>query len=406
MSTLRQVTESEQVDLGGYTEARTRELVTAAFSEPFELNEMIRFTFVVGGGKLVRSKYPEELPKWMTGALRDIGFLEDRSAACTWDCQGTFKQQHDTGQNLKTILVFPKVVEKKASSAEQPAAKGPSVQEIPELLLLSCDLEDFEKLLPLELPSWTQKKRAVRFIQDAMNEFALLEAKMVRGEILTEAEQAQYDGNAGQEVNAAKLTRLQAEIKKHVDDGRLTANEKKELVATMTSNVDALTAEIESLSVNQKEKANKKLSNLTSRLNHVQNIKPIVYPLRKADTIMELHLALIPLQILQEKEHSMSLTLQDLKTLQGKKGIEVALYQAETESIEWFDDDFQEKCDRIAKEAMTKYKKKSSAKAKAPVNTGWATVPKKKPTTFRSSGPAKPSGSAFARAFGNDSDSD
>ena len=61
----------------------------AAFSNPLTApTEMIRCTFVVGGGKLVRSKYSEDLPKWMAMALRDINYSEDRSAAETFDSQG------------------------------------------------------------------------------------------------------------------------------------------------------------------------------------------------------------------------------------------------------------------------------------------------------------------------------
>ncbi|OQR82304.1 hypothetical protein ACHHYP_16244 [Achlya hypogyna] len=408
---IRLATENEQFDLGGYTEARTRDLVVAAFSAPFELPDMVRLTFVVGGGKLVRSRYPEELPKWMTNALREVGFVEDRSAACTMDCAGMFKQQHDTGQNLKTILVFPKMLAPtKGKAASAPSATVVTIDDMPELQILSCDPDDFKALVRLELPSWRQKKRAVKFIHDAMEEFALLEAKMVRGEILDAAEQAKYDGNAGAEANDAKVAHLQAEIKRMVDDKQLTASEKKELLATMTANVDALTAELAGLSVAQQQKATAKLSALEKRVAHVQSITPISHPLRHAAKILELRLALIPLEILQEKEHSMSLTLADLKTLQGKKPLEEAIYDAETASIEFFDEDFQDKCDKLAKEAQTKHKKskgagKAAGKATAS-SSSWATVPKKKPTAFKSAAPARSGGSSFARAFGGESDSD
>eukprot|EP01031_Cornospumella_fuschlensis_P044053 gene44053-53859_t len=101
---------SEQYDLGGYTESRTRDLVIAAFGKPLTAPAgMVRFTFVVGGGKLVRARYAEDLPKWMAAALREVGYVEDRSAAETLDSQGRFKQQHDTGQNLKYVVVFPRL---------------------------------------------------------------------------------------------------------------------------------------------------------------------------------------------------------------------------------------------------------------------------------------------------------
>ena len=41
---------------------------------------MVRFTFVIGGGKNVRGKYSPELAKWMRAALSDIGFADDRGA--------------------------------------------------------------------------------------------------------------------------------------------------------------------------------------------------------------------------------------------------------------------------------------------------------------------------------------
>ena len=80
---------SEQFDLANYTEIRARDLVLAAFSAPLSApTTMIRFTFVVGGGKLVRAKYSDDLPKWMGAALREIGYVADASAAETFDSQG------------------------------------------------------------------------------------------------------------------------------------------------------------------------------------------------------------------------------------------------------------------------------------------------------------------------------
>lgn len=82
---------SDQFDLANYTEARAHDLIIAAFSSPLTTpTTMVRFTFVVGGGKLVRSKYSDDLPKWMGSALRDIGYIADASAAETFDSQGVW----------------------------------------------------------------------------------------------------------------------------------------------------------------------------------------------------------------------------------------------------------------------------------------------------------------------------
>ena len=68
---IRSLIASEQFDLGGYTESRATDLVKAAFSKPLEApSKMISIKFVVGGGKLVRSKYNDDLTKWMVAAFR------------------------------------------------------------------------------------------------------------------------------------------------------------------------------------------------------------------------------------------------------------------------------------------------------------------------------------------------
>ena len=89
--------ESDTYDLGNYTEERVKELIKKVFSSPLpNPTSMIKITFIVGGGKLVRSKYDDNLPKYCVATLRDLNFSEDKSAAETFDSQGTFKQQHGT----------------------------------------------------------------------------------------------------------------------------------------------------------------------------------------------------------------------------------------------------------------------------------------------------------------------
>ncbi|CAJ1338829.1 unnamed protein product, partial [Effrenium voratum] len=95
---VRRATESDEFDLSGYDQARCNELAKAAFSEPFPLKEMVRISFVVGGGKLVRQKYAEELPKYMVNALSTIGFTEDNSATVEASSAGKFKYHHDTNK--------------------------------------------------------------------------------------------------------------------------------------------------------------------------------------------------------------------------------------------------------------------------------------------------------------------
>jgi hypothetical protein len=69
----------------------------------------------------VRHKYAEELPRWLSAALRapppaGAGFAEDRGAALG-DAR-VFKHQHDLGQNLLYMHVFPPT----AAHAPEPAS--------------------------------------------------------------------------------------------------------------------------------------------------------------------------------------------------------------------------------------------------------------------------------------------
>ena len=112
---------------------------------------MVRISFVVGGGKLVRQKYSDDLPKHFCSALTLVGFQEERqealefavNALCSvhgesskarvqsarvslslrnylWQdnsatveqgSAGKFKYHHDTNKNLKFVHVFPKISE-------------------------------------------------------------------------------------------------------------------------------------------------------------------------------------------------------------------------------------------------------------------------------------------------------
>jgi hypothetical protein len=73
---IRESLAHQQWDLAGYTEQQVTSLTKAAFQTPIQLEEMVRHTFVIGGGKKVRQKYDEKLGKYFATALRDIGFDE------------------------------------------------------------------------------------------------------------------------------------------------------------------------------------------------------------------------------------------------------------------------------------------------------------------------------------------
>lgn len=421
----------DQFDLTNYTEVRTRDLIASAFSTPLDApTQMVKFNFVVGGGKLVRAKYDEDLPKWMVTALRDIGFTEDRSAALDFTSQGTFKQQHDTGQNLKTIIVFPRVACAEAKRSEGGAADKPRQKNSPEYIITASELDTFKEIVAAKTPSWKQKKALQKVLQDGMERFQSLEAKLIRGELLTAEEQAAYDLNSGQDEQ--KLLWLQSEIKHHVDTGNITTKEKTEVLNNIDTNIASLSTEIEKATAEAKPKKvatlEEKRRALTERRRAVDAVNALpLHRLRHGDEIQKLRVKLLSFGPLEDKQRAQGLTLEELKRLEPKPDIEASVSGLEQASRGWFEDDdeFRRCCEFEEREARNKYAaKKKAATAKKTAGSSssrgsssssgaltWNSVgAKSKPSSSsggaRAAPTARAGGSGFSAAFVGDSDSD
>ena len=98
---IRTASSNTEYELMGYGADTCNALASAALDKPLPLKEMIRFSFVVGGGKKVRQKYNDALPALLSDALKKIGFAEDRGASQANECAGMFKYQHNTDTDLK-----------------------------------------------------------------------------------------------------------------------------------------------------------------------------------------------------------------------------------------------------------------------------------------------------------------
>jgi hypothetical protein len=394
---------------------------------------MIRFTFVVGGGKLIRAKYDEDLPKWMVTALREIGFNEDRSAALDFSSQGTFKHQHDTGQNIKTIIVFPHVLcsQKKSAGAATGSGSTASTPNAtsPETIVRAAGLETFKEIVTSKTSTWKQKKNLLKVLQDSLDDYRTLEAKLVRGEALSAAEQARYDESTGEDE--AKITWLQGEIKAVVDAGKLAAKEKAEVLGHIDSNIAAVTAELDKARAENKPKKvatlEEKHKVLVERKASVQRVEALPFHrLKHCDEIMKQRLKLLALQPLEEKQRAQSLTMAELKMLEPKTDIEEAIRGLEQASKGWFADEemFRASCENEERLAREKYaaskrdasKKKSGNSASGSGTSGkvggrpaasaldWSTVGVKRAVKPAAKSGAARIGSGFAAAFDDDSD--
>jgi len=371
---IRRSLDSDTFDLANYTETRVKDLFTSAFSKPLDVpSKMIHFQFVIGGGKLVRSKYDDNLPKWTTAALRDLGYAEDRSAAETYDSQGTFKQQHDTGMNLKYLHVYPRVVCSTKSVGGSGGSGNTSVvsdlpdTKSPEYLVASASFDVFKQMVKSKVESWRQKKKLVLILQEAADSFQNIEKKLTSGQVLTPKEQALYESNSGQDTE--KMTWLQGEIKEMSESGRLTASEQKEVLSNITANIASLEEEKSKATAENKpklvEKIVEKIAVATARKAKVSEGIPGGYHprLKHGDEIQKLRIKLLALTALEEKPKGTAMTIADLQTLAEKPEVEQAIEELQNASRGWWeaDEEFQERCGLEIKEAKVKFQAKLKA---------------------------------------------
>lgn len=438
---IRAMIESEQFDLANYTEQRAKDLINAAFSAPLlGPTKMIKITFVVGGGKLVRAKYSDDLPKWMIAALKEVGYSDDRSAAETFDSQGTFKQQHDTGQNLKYLIVYPHVACANAAAMGDgaDANSAPAIDESsPEYIVCASEIGTFRDIVSSKVASYQQKVALMKILQRKAEEFSTLEAKLCSGVMLSPSEQAVYDANSGSD--AEKITWLQGEMKQMLERGHLSKEEKDDLLKTIAENMAHMREELAAAEKEGKakkvEKLTEKLQKLTARKGTVEAVEPKQLRLRHGDKIQALHMKVFPLNGLEDKSRSMGLTLADLRVLEQKPDLLAEIHSLENSSRGWFEEDatFEAKCAFEEKQAQAAYNKRISGKKSSSSSGGggggkggstqgrtggggsssattWATVGKQTGGGVKTSRTAAAKknnlGGSFAAAFGSDSDSD
>eukprot|EP00934_Nitzschia_sp_Nitz4_P006192 Nitzschia sp. Nitz4//scaffold87_size112219//85104//86906//NITZ4_004084-RA/size112219-processed-gene-0.141-mRNA-1//-1//CDS//3329559399//6182//frame0 len=240
---IRSATESETFDLGGMSVASIEAVMRDAFSQGFALPEdqaMIRLTFLVGAGKQARQKYDPQAQKIVTTTLQELGFQEDRGASCIPECAGSFKMQHDTGKNLKTVVVFPKL-QQADPSADGTSGDGVSDEEalFPpnsiEAKIAYTSLGVFTNMVQSKCQTWTQKKALLQRLDDPVRTtLAEIESILmkppsthVKGTpLLSPAQQAFY--NDCRDLDD-KRSVLQEKIQSHIDQGKVTSEELKQL---------------------------------------------------------------------------------------------------------------------------------------------------------------------------------
>jgi len=394
---------------------------------------MIRLTFITGAGKLARQKYDEGAAKALTSALRALGFEDDSSASCIPQCAGTFKLQHDTGKNLKTVVVFPKISgSSRTDDADvRKGVEGMTVSSIlppgsPEHTCAVLSNEAFAKMLETKCQSWSQKKGCLHALSTIVEKLQDCDKKLLSGQPLSDEEQDLYNT-----ISLDSLQKKEAYVKKqiqdHVEERRITKLEKQKLVEQCMSRLNTLSTEIAEAKKDNKPKKVEKLSQMKekaeARRTMLERIDPIEpHRLKHEPEIIKLRVEMRPLLKLEASAKGRLLTVKETTALGRKDEILQEIEELEDASRGWFEEDdifnARVKASRDAaklkeKQYASKSKQSSNSSGtagggyKAKPMTGWSTT-----TTMKKSAPrAAPSrstgtGGGVFSAMMMDSDSD
>mmetsp|Transcript_34659 Transcript_34659/g.80903 ORF Transcript_34659/g.80903 Transcript_34659/m.80903 type:complete len:413 (+) Transcript_34659:65-1303(+) len=365
---VRRATESDEFDLSGYDQARCDEFAKAAFSDPIPAAAMVRLSFIVGGGKLVRQKYPDDLPKWFMASLSSAGLQEDNTAACELASGGKYKFQHDTGKNLKFVHVFPRVDGAQAEDAEEEAEEDTDEPQAktPLEVLLNCGVEDLPRYLPEHLQTYAQRKKLLDELKARVTQLEAIESKMAKLESLSPSEQALFDSIGVEEVKE-KIKLMQGELQKMVEEGKLTSAEKANVSEQLDAKLQALESEVAKAEAEGKAK---KVQALTTQKEAMLKTKaglkeasavPLP-PLKHGKELQKLHVKLAELLRI-EKTSKGHYTVDELKRIGEKPEIEEAIGVLEARSRGWLEDEdvFQERLQACLKAAAAGAKKAASS---------------------------------------------
>ena len=425
-------TDSETFDLAGKQASTIEPAIRQAFATPFSLSETIRITFVTGAGKLARQKYDEGAAKAITAPLRDLGYTEDAGGG-----PGTFKLQHDTGKNLKTVVVHPQleasvtdITNSAANLSLGTSASSSSLvpPDSPQHKIAYASTAVFERMITSMCLTWSQKKACIGALDELKELITGLDQKLLTGTPLTETEQTFYDDVSLSSLEA-KQTTVRELMHQQVDKGQITVAERTQLLEQVQERIQKLQHDKE-----QAEQGNapKKVQQLTTALTKAQERRDKLQqttgrpppPLKKQAEIQTLRVELKPLLQLQASSKGRLLSVKETQALARKEEIDEEIQQLEQASRGWFesDDAFERRVEisRAAFAAQQQQQSKAKATKKpttsstttsrtSAVTGAWASTTRKKNMGGSKAKPpsAKPKGAGgvFA-AMMMDSDSD
>jgi hypothetical protein len=350
---IRQAVDSETFDLAGCNQQTLQTLVRDAFGEPLAGVEIPpRITLITGAGKLGRQKYDASCAKIMVSGLTELGYVEDKGASAILECAGTYKSQHDTNKNLKTVVVFPKIVVSNSGGNGGNGGEGGDAQQGPPLLdtdspeyriVMASNQSILERMMESKCPSWSQKKQCVTVMDDLLAKVQACDEKLMTGTPLSAVEQDFYDT-----VSLPLLTHKQDIIKelmhKQVDAGKITAGERTQLLHQVQERLQAMDKELKAAVTENKPKLKEKLEQkrlkVLEREEKLSAIVPIpLPPLKLQVNINKLRAECVPLKAVQDAGAGRLLSVKESQTVSKLLELMEEIEGLEQESRGWFEED-------------------------------------------------------------------
>eukprot|EP00908_Phaeocystis_cordata_P014289 Transcript_25389.p1 GENE.Transcript_25389~~Transcript_25389.p1 ORF type:complete len:383 (+),score=190.05 Transcript_25389:101-1150(+) len=335
---VRQSNKSEEFDLSGYGPNSVTKLVQDAFTAPLPLGNMVRLSFVVGGGKKVRQKYNDGLERLLCDALNGIGFTEDKGAALSLECAGQYKYQHDLGKDLKFVHVFPRVDTAAAAAAEAGDSASADAMS-PSQLLLFSELPIFQRMVAAKTPSFAQRKRVLDVLKQAKSDYAALEAKLAALEALNEREQQLLD-ELDTDALDEKQKWLAKEMEAMVAAGQLSKEEKAMVLEQLHTKLEAVETQIALAESEGKEKRAAKLkeghAELLARIETVTGLAPVHRRVKFEKEILAARKQLAELDKLEARSKKEVLPLSEIEKLNKRSKLTTDLQAMVEDSAGWF----------------------------------------------------------------------
>ncbi|CAM9366535.1 unnamed protein product [Ectocarpus sp. 12 AP-2014] len=335
---------SETYDLAGFGEAQTKDLVRDAFAQPIQATEPLRFTFLIGGGKTQnRQKYDSDLGRYLSAALREIGFREDRAATALMECQGSYKSQHDTHKGIRTVQVFPKIdlVEEEGENGAGQGRSRITNPSSPEYMAAVCTFDTFQEMVQEKVCSWNQKRRLLRHLGSFVARYKEAEQKLMKMEALSNDEQEIYDSidPDGVEEKTVWLTSL---VKAMVENGQLTAAEREQVLSQIQTKLENCSVEQEAATLKENEaklaRIHKQAEQLIKRRSMVNGHPPVSHKVKHQDELRGITAKLIKIEKL-ENTRGRLLTIDEVKQVGLKEELLERATVLENDSRGWFEED-------------------------------------------------------------------